>query len=543
MALVDGTRTSGDEIRTQNVTACLALSNIVRSSLGPIGLDKMLVDEIGDVTITNDGATILKLLEVEHPAAKLLVELADLQDQEVGDGTTSVVVLAAELLRRANELVKRKIHPTSVISGFRLAMREAVRYIKSHLLVSGAELTREDLVNAARTSMSSKIIGVESDFFSEMVVDAVTKVKMERASGKAKYPVKSIRVIKVHGSSSLDSELVDGIALEQTRASQAMPKSVTDAKIALLDFNLTKHRMQMGVQVLVTDPEELAAIHAREADIIKERIRLILDAGANVILTTKGIDDLCLKYLVEGGCIGARRVPAGDLKRIAKATGGKVLNSLADEEGEESFDADALGHAGYVGEERVGDGEIIYIREPAKTAATAIVLRGPNELMLDEMERSLHDSLMVVKRVLESKSLVAGGGAVEAGLSVYLEKFAHTLGSREQLPVLEFAEGLLVIPKQLAVNAAKDATDLVGKLRAFHSLSQTEEGKEELRMSGLDLTAGRVRNNLKAGVVEPAISKIKSLRFATEAAITILRIDDLIRLNPKPQPDPRGGHH
>ncbi|KAF1328915.1 T-complex protein 1, alpha subunit, partial [Globisporangium splendens] len=535
--VVDGTRTSGKDVREQNVTAAVAIANIVKSSLGPVGLDKMLVDDIGDVTITNDGATILKQLEVEHPAGKVLVELAGLQDQEVGDGTTSVVIIAAELLKRANELVKNKIHPTSIIAGYRLAMREAVKYIKENLSVPVDSIGRESLVNAAKTSMSSKILGPESEFFANLVVDAVTSVKVveEGAKGKSKarYPVSSINILKAHGQSALETLLVDGFALNCTKASQQMPTYIKNAKIALLDFDLQRHRMQMGVSVIVNDPNELELIRQREIDITKEKIQKIIDAGANVILTTKGIDDLCLKYFVESGCMGVRRCKKEDLRRIAKATGGQVVLTLADLEGEETFDPATLGEAEQVSEERVGDGELIFIRGCKTRQSTTVVLRGANENMLDEMDRSLHDSLMVVKRMLESNQLVAGGGAVEAALSIYLENFATTLGSREQLAIAEFADALLVIPKTLSVNAAKDASELVAKLRAYHNTSQSDSAKRDLRFSGLDLLEGAVRDNLAVGVVEPAISKIKSLRFATEAAITILRIDDLIKLNPK----------
>jgi T-complex protein 1 subunit alpha len=536
--MIDGERTSGRDVRQQNVTACIAIANIVKSSLGPVGLDKMLVDDIGDVTITNDGATILNQLEVEHPAGKVLVELAHLQDQEVGDGTTSVVIIASELLRKANELVKNNIHPTSIIMGYRMAMKEAIKYIKAQLTVPISEMTDEHLISAAKTSMASKILGPESDFFAKMAVDAVKSVKaVSASSGKARYPVGAINILKAHGKSAMESQLVPGFALNCVRAAQAMPQSVKNAKIALLDIDLKKHRMQMGVEVLITDPKELEGIQKREADITKERIRKILDAGANVILTTKGIDDLCLKYFVEAGAMAVRRCKKEDLRRIARATGGSLMVTLADMEGEggETFDPSCLGEAEEVCETKVGDGELIYVKGTKSQGATTIVLRGANEYMLDEMDRALHDSLMVVKRVLESNALVAGGGAVEAALSIYLENFAHTMGSREQLAIAEFAEALLVIPKTLAVNAAQDATELVSKLRAHHNVSQQSEEKAHLKYRGMDLIRGKIRDNMAAGVVEPAISKIKSLRFATEAAITILRIDDMIKLNPPQQ--------
>ncbi|CAN4111812.1 unnamed protein product [Withania somnifera] len=527
---ISGDRQSGQDVRTQNVTACQAVANIVKSSLGPVGLDKMLVDDIGDVTITNDGATILRMLEVEHPAAKVLVELAELQDREVGDGTTSVVIIAAELLKGANELVRHKIHPTSIISGYRLAMREACKYVEEKLAVKVDKLGKDSLVNCAKTSMSSKLIADDSDFFANMVVEAVQAVKMTNARGEIKYPIKGINLLKAHGKSAKDSYLLKGYALNTGRAAQGMPLRVAPARIACLDFNLQKTKMQMGVQVLVTDPRELERIRQREADMTKERIQKLLSAGANVILTSKGIDDMALKYFVEAGAIAVRRVRKEDLRHVAKATGATVVSTFADMEGEETFEPSFLGHADEVVEERIADDDVIMVKGTKTSSSVSLILRGANDFMLDEMERALHDALCIVKRTLESTTVVAGGGAVDAALCVYLEYLATTLGSREQLAIAQFAESLLVIPKVLANNAAKDSSDLVSKLRSCHYLAQTKADKKHLSSMGLDLAKGTVRNNLEAGVIEPAMSKVKIIQFATEAAITILRIDDMIRL-------------
>lgn len=403
----------------------------------------------------------------------------------------------------------------------------------------------------ATTSMSSKIIGSESKFFAELAVNAALKVKIER-EGKIKCPISNIHILKSHGQSSTNSELVEGYALNCVKASPAMPTKITNAKIALLDFNLQKHKLQMGVQVVVTDTKQVEEIRQREMDITKEKIQKILESGANVILTTKGIDDLCLKYFVEAGAIAVRRVLKEDLKRIAKATGGEIISTMSDLEGNEVFNPTSLGVCESISEERVGDGELLYFRGCKTSQACTIILRGANEFMLDEMDRSLHDTLCVIKRMLESNSLVAGGGAVEVALNVHLENFANTISSREQLAVIQFAEALLIIPRTLTINAAHDATELVAKLRAHHNAAQTNsstyqtsfknDNVENLKFTGLDLVNGVVRNNLEAGVVEPAISKIKSLRFATEASISVLRIDDMIKLNPAREQQGHKGH-
>lgn len=516
----------------------MAVANIVKSSLGPVGLDKMLVDKIGDVTITNDGATILQKLDVEHPAAKVLVELADLQDKEVGDGTTSVVILAAELLKKANDLVRLSVHPTLIMSGYRIALKESVNFIKKHL-ISINDISDEVLMSAAKTSLNSKILGAENDMFSRMAVNAVKSVK-QVINGKEKYPVDSISILKTHGQSALSSKLVDGFALQTSRAAQGMPQMLENCTIAILDFGLQRHRLQMGVEVLVQESKKIEEIKQTEIDITKKKIMMIINSGVNVIITSGGIDDLCLKYLVENNVIGIRRVKEEDLKRIANSTGAQVITNLSDLEGNESIDTSMLGHCSKVYEEKLGDYDHMFFEGCSHSTACSIILRGANDFMMDEMERSLHDALCIVSKVLESKTLVVGGGCVESALSVHLSKFATTLETNEQLAVKAFADSLLVIPKILAVNAAKDASDLIAKLCSYHHMYQEgiklgEDENDNYCYYGLDLLNGKVVNNFKQGVIEPAVNKTKCLKFAVEACITILRIDDMIKVNPAPE--------
>jgi len=543
-----GEHQSGKTVRDGNVAATNTLQSIMKTSFGPCGLDKMIVDQTGEVTITNDGSTVMQVLEVNHPVGKLLVELAQLQDKEVGDGTTGVVIFAAELSKQAHALItKQKIHPTSIISGYKLAAREALKFINAHMCMSVSNLDDKDLISVARTTLSSKLLGADSVLFGKICVDALRMVATVK-EGINVYPVSAVGVIKVHGQSVKESSLLEGYALERVgRSAQGMPMKVENAQIALIDFGLKQHRAQMGVSIEITDAKELERVREMERDMCKQKIQTILASGANVIFSTQGLDDLALKYLVDAGVFGVRRVSKKDMQRLAKATGATICVSMTNmDQEEEKFEPEWLGKAEAVLEKKVGDWDFVVVQKPAGHRAVSVILRGANDFMIDETERSLHDALCVVSKTLESKSIVGGGGCIETAVSVHLENFAASLGTREQSSVKAFAEALLVIPKTLCVNSGLDGNDLVPKLRAKHTVGQRSMDTygDACRFYGVDVSLGmegeaKIRNMLTTGIIEPAINKKKSIKNATETASTILRIDDIVKLYPDPEPEHR----
>lgn len=525
---INGERQTGETVRVQNTRAAMAVANIVTSSLGPIGLDKMLVDDMGEVTITNDGATILKNLDIQHPTGKVLIQLSELQDREVGDGTTTVVILAAELTRLGQELIEQKVHANTIISGYRKAGKMAVAYLKKNLAVANKELDREILLKVAKTSMNSKILNAYSDYFANIVVDACLCVKTGN-----KCPASKINIVKSLGKSFPESSLIsNGIAINATRAAEAMPRKIEDVKIAVLDLSLSRTRLPMGIQFRLKNANNLNKIQNEEVEQCRKIVDAIINAGANVIITSKTIDEASLKPMVRKGIIGIRHVSDGEIAGIARATGATIVKEVVDAEGNTVFDPAWLGTCKCVEQVPIGDNEMIVIREGSAENSASIVLRGPNTYALDEANRTLRDALSAIKRVIESHHVVSGGGSVEAGLSVYLNKAAKEFEGKEQVAMLKFAEALLVIPKTLANNAALDSIELVAKLRAAHHQAQE---KGEKCFASLDLVNGVIHDGYEAGVLEPAMSKVKSIQFATEAAITILRIDDLIKVKPDPK--------
>lgn len=525
---IAGDRLSKNEARKNNIAAINVLSNILKTSLGPCGLDKMMVDEVGEITISNDGATILKMLDVQHPAAKMMVDLAKQQDIEVGDGTTSVVLIAAELLKQAEDLIQTYgIHPITIISGYRNACKETLKFIEKEHVVSVDSLKPNSLFSCAKTSLSSKIIG-ETEIFAEMAVNA-TKCVQTNKNGKTYVPIEKINVLKAQGKGQSSSFFVEGYILNCTSASQEMKKHIADPKIVCLDMDLQKVRMKLGINIVVDNPEKLEDIRKRESEITRERISKILSTGANVILTTKGIDDMSLKMFIDSNAIAVRRCKKEDLSRIAKATGTKLISSLSNLEGEESFDI-PVGIAKSFSLEKFGDNECFVLKGTKNQGLASILLRGANEYMLDEMERALHDSFCSVKRILESKKIVAGAGAVECDVSRHLMEYANNLETKEKFVVERFGTSLCIIPKLLAENSAKDSLNLVSLLNAEHY-----KNTEEKKFFGLDLINGTIQNSIEKGIFEPASVKTKALKSATEAAISILRIDDVINIHPEPK--------
>lgn len=523
------------DVRLANANAVSALAKIVRTSLGPYGLDKMMVDDIGDLTISNDGATILKNLEVEHPAAKVMVQLSSLQDQEVGDGTTSVVILAAELLQRGVKLVNESfVHPTNVIAGYKFALKEALKHVSSQLSASTKDLDRSAFVNLTKTVLSSKFIGAlkdkEQDVFAEMVVEAVESIKTVNAEGKVKYPMSTISMIQTHGKSISDSFFVkNGLCLKMMRASQGMPSLVENVKVALIDFNLMKTKLTPGIAAEIVDPVELEKIRQREMDIMKDRLQKMFKSGVRAIFCSKGIDDVCMKYFIEVGAIGVRRVDKKDMRKLERITKAKIQLSPAFIDEADQMDEADIGTLASVEEVRLGDDDHIIIKGDDSTGrtATTIVLRGANDFMLNEMERSIHDALCVLQLAFESQYLCPGAGAVEADVSVHLKKMAPQVTAVDQSTLEAYSEALLIIPTILSQNSGHDAMDLLAKLRHAHF--------DEKKMYGVDLSTGDCCDVFEKGILEPTVSKLKCLKFATEAAITLLRIDTFVNIEEPPK--------
>ncbi len=529
IVLKEGTgRTTGREAQKNNIMAAKIVAEAVKTTLGPCGMDKMLVTSFGDVSITNDGATIMKDLDVQHPAAKMLVEVAKAQDNEVGDGTTTAVVLAGELLAKAEALLDKSVHPTVIIEGYKKAADKA----QDVLLKIAIPVKFNDdktLQEVAITSLSSKGITGASEHFSKLTVEAVKQVA-EEVNGKYKADIDLIKVVKKHGKSLDDTELVKGMVIDKEVASSQMPKLIENAKIALLNEKLEIEKTEFDAKINIESPDQMQSFLDEEERMLREMANAVTKAGANVVFCEKGIDDMELHFLAKAGVLAVKSVSSGDMEKLSRATGGKILASVKD------LNADALGFAKKVEEVKIGDDKLLYVRDCKNPKAVTIVIRGGSTHIIDEAERSVHDGLCVVRNVIEDGKIVAGGGAPEAEISKALRSYAAKVGGREQLAVEAFADAVEVIPLTLAENAGLDPIDVMVALRAKHE-------EADSKSFGIEVTTGKIKDMCALIVLEPLRVKQQVIKSATEAADMILKIDDLIAIKGggKMPPMPPGG--
>ena len=527
--LKEGTeREKGKGAVSNNIAAARAVADAVKSTLGPKGMDKMLVDSLGDVTITNDGVTILKEIEIEHPTAKMLVEVAKTQDDEVGDGTTSAVILAGELLKAAESLIESQVHPTIIVNGYRMAAAEAVRRL-NQLAFPVKRDDKTTLRSIARTAMSGRSVGTNADFLAGIAVDAVQSI-VEEIAGEVRADVDNILVQKKHGGNLTDTALIDGVVLDKERVHPRMPKFVRDAKIALINRALEVKKTEVNEEIRIRDPSKLQMFLNEEEKSLKTMVDKIKASGANVVLCQKGIDDVAQHYLAKEGIYAVRRVKESDMKKLAKATGARAVTNLDD------LTAKELGNADLVEERKIGTDDMTFVTGNKKARAVSILVRGGTEHVVDEVERILHDALRVVSAAIEDGKAIAGGGAAEVELSLGLKDYAATIGGREQLAIEAFAQALDVIPRTLGENAGLDPIDVLIKLRAEH-------GKKGGKSMGVNVMTGEPLDMLKANVVEPLRVKTQEIESAAEVASMILRIDDIIASKKSPPPPPGGGEH
>ncbi len=507
-------RTRGKDAMENNIAAAKVIAEAVRTSLGPMGMDKMLVDQFGDVVITNDGATILKEIDVQHPAAKMMVEVAKTQDSEVGDGTTTSVIIAGELLKRAEKLLQQKIHPTVISEGFRKAADKAVEILEEISIKSGID-DLEGLKNCAMTCMSSKIVSESKAMLADICIQAIKAIAEKGDNGKWTADIEKVQIQKKEGESIDDTKLIKGIILDKEVVSPGMPKSIKDAKILLLQSAIEIEKTEFDAKLQITSPDQIQQFLDEEEHMLRTMVEKIVNSGANVLVCQKGIDDLAQHFLSKAGVMAVRRVKKSDIEKLSKATGGMVYTNLDD------ITTAKLGYAGLVEERKIMNDSWIFIEECKEPKSVVILIRGGTELIIDEVERAIHDTLCVIRDVVQDEKVVGGGGAPEIETAIRLRKYASTLGGREQLAVEVFADSLDIIPKTLAENSGLDQIDILMQLRAAHQAGN--------KFAGYDMDAGKVINNMMdSGVVEPTIVKIQAIKSSSEAASMILRIDDVI---------------
>ncbi|MBY9000736.1 MAG: TCP-1/cpn60 chaperonin family protein [Candidatus Heimdallarchaeota archaeon] len=520
-------RTRGKDAQRNNILAARAVSEAIRSALGPKGMDKMLIDNFGDTTVTNDGATILKEIEVSHPAAKFLIDLSKTQDQETGDGTTTVVVLAGELLKQAEDLLDIEVHPSIIIEGYKNARLKAIEILEE-MATDVAFDNIEMLKHVAQTSMSSKIVSGEKDPLSDIVVKAVRAITEEK-DGKYVADIDNIQIQKKKGGSLIDTELIDGIILDKEFVHTDMPKKIEGAKILLLDKGLELSKTEIDAKINITRPDQIQAFLDNEHEMLKEMADKIIASGANVVLCQKGIDDIIQHYLAKKGIAAVRRIKKSDMDKLAKATGAKVTTSLDDLENN-------LGNAQLAEEKKISDDNMLFITGCVNPKAVSIVIRGGTEMIVNEADRAIHDALCVVRQVIQDQKVVPGGGAPEIQVSQKLGEFAKGHTSKVQLAIEKFAKAMEIIPRTLAENAGLDPIDVLAELHVQHS--------KVGNFFGVNPFKSKVDDMAKLNVWEPLSVKLQAISSAAEAAEMILRIDDVIaakELSGGGPPMPGGG--
>jgi len=520
-------RSRGREAQHNNIMAAKVVAESVRSALGPKGMDKMLVDSFGDVTITSDGRTILDEMDVQHPAAKMLVEVAKTQDKEAGDGTTSAVIIAGELLSRAEELIDKNIHPTVIIDGYRKAADKALETLEK--IAIPIDLKSHDyLKKAAATSMGSKIVAEYKDYLADLAVKAMIAVAEKQADGTFRADVDDVKVEKKTGESLKETSLISGIVLDKEIVHSGMPKRLEKAKIALLDASLENEKPEMDAKISIESPEQIEAFLNQEETMLKDMVEKVLATGANVVICQKGIDDMAQHFLARKGVIAIRRAKKSDMEKLARASGAKIISSI------DALAASDLGYAALVEERRTGDDKMTYIEGCKNPKSVTLLIRGGTQRMTAEAERSIHDGLCVVKDLIEDPRIVAGGSAPEMEMANVIKKYAQTVQGREQLAITIFAESLEAIATTLAENAGLDPVDILSELRTRHQKGET--------WAGIDVLAGKVEDMTKINVYEPLAVKKQIIKSANEAASMILKIDDVIASQKmKSPPMPPGG--
>lgn len=517
-SLLTGSQAFYGKAATQkNTEAVMQIYDSVKTSYGPFGLDKMCVDASGNILITNDGATILKNMLVTDPAARLMINLALEQDKEVGDGTTSVVLLASNLIKKGCDLITEGVHPSVVVSGYRMAFNESMKYIKDKLAKRIEHSDTQIITNILDTCISSKIIYQERDHFIKIVRKSLQSVLFN-----GKYDIPRVNILKSIGGSMGDSEYFDGCILNCSVCSQLMPKHLENPKIACLDFSLLKEKLPLTVNIQATDPNKIEEIRNEEIAMTKNKCQAIIDSGANLVLCTGGIDEMCVKMFLNNGIISVKRVDRKDLITIASASGTTVKKSIVNEDNE--YLLDNLGICSSFEVKHIGEYDLCYFSGFPKNMPS-ILIKGPNPQIVDEVERSINDALQVLKRTLESKSVIPGGGAVECALSFLLEDFSSKINIKEHISIYKYSEALLEIPRLLASNAGLDASKLVANM--LNTQNRLFENQVFDQFVGLNVVKGTVQDNFKEGIVEPTMYKLKALKAATEAAISVLRISEI----------------